>query len=142
MRRHRKLSLGGPKGDINITPLVDVVLVLLIIFLVVTPMLSRGMDARVPLTDHHKKKPEVKTQLTVTVTQDGRIFVETTQVSDQELAQKALETYQRTPTLPIFIKGDVQARFGAIRKVLESFQNAGFQTIAIITKERYAAPPT
>lgn len=135
MQPERRAS-PGPKGDINVTPLVDVVLVLLIIFMVITPMLQRGVDVSLPVTENPKQKPEVKEQITLSVTDDGRIFWETTQITDAELSLKISETYRLTPTMPIMIKGDSRTRYASVRRVMKIINKAGFETVGVITKEQ------
>src|SRR5262245_11815945 len=80
-RREGAIRPGSTKNDINVTPLVDVVLVLLIIFMVVTPMLHRGVHIELPITLHHDKKQDTGEQLVVTIRQDGT-FIETDKIPD------------------------------------------------------------
>ncbi len=125
----------APKNDINVTPLVDVVLVLLIIFMVITPMLQKGAEVELPLTDHPKKAESIKEQITITIKKDGDLFWETTAISDADLSTKLSETYSVTPTAPIFVKGDNGANYGRVRQVMKLIQDAGFLQAGIITKE-------
>jgi biopolymer transport protein ExbD len=125
----------GPKGDINVTPLVDVVLVLLIIFMVITPMLQKGAQVELPVTEHPKKAESVKEQVTVSVDAQGLLYLETNLITDQELVAQMAEFYRTTPTRPIFIKGDVKSNYGRIRRVMKLINDAGFQAVGIITKE-------
>src|SRR4051812_42360692 len=81
-RRSSSVSTGAVKNEINVTPLVDVVLVLLIIFMVVTPMLSRGVKVEMPETLHHEKKQDTGEQIVVTVALDGKVYVETDPADD------------------------------------------------------------
>ena len=71
---------GNTKNEINVTPLVDVVLVLLIIFMVVTPMLHRGVHVQLPETKNHEKKQDTGEQLVVTIRGDGAVFIETDKI--------------------------------------------------------------
>lgn len=136
MQPARRPASPGPKGDINVTPLVDVVLVLLIIFMVITPMLQRGVDVSLPVTENPKKKPEVKEQITLSVTDDGRIFWEQTQLTDAELAQRIAETFRNSPTMPIMVKGDSRTRYASVRRVMKIINKGGFESVGILTKER------
>ena len=78
----------GVMAEINVTPLVDVVLVLLIIFMVVTPMLSRGVDVQLPIASNSEKKQDTGNQIIVSVTQSGSIYIETTKVDIDNLQGK------------------------------------------------------
>ena len=128
-------AAGGPKGDINVTPLVDVVLVLLIIFMVITPMLQRGADVELPIAKNPEKSKEVKEQVTVSVDKTDRIFWEQDVMDDATFSAKMAELYGKAPTTPIFIKGDVQANYGRVRRVMKLINEAGFQEVGVITKE-------
>jgi biopolymer transport protein ExbD len=123
-------------GDINVTPLVDVVLVLLIIFMVITPMLQRGADVALPVAENPKKAKEVKEQVTISVTKEGQLFWETSPIADGELAAKLAETHRDTPTRPIMIKGDAGASYGRVRHVMRIINESGFESVGVITKER------
>ena len=133
--RRRDAGASGPKGDINVTPLVDVVLVLLIIFMVITPMLQRGQAVELPLTKNPKKAEAIKEQITISVMVDGSIFWETTPLDDEELYSRMSDAWSKTPTVPIFIKGDDKANYGRVRRVMKVINDAGFEGIGIITEE-------
>ena len=135
MRASRRPDGAGPKGDINVTPLVDVVLVLLIIFMVITPMLQRGQAVDLPVTKNPKKAEALDEQITISVMRDGSIFWENTPISDTDLYTRMADTYRRTPTVPVMIKGDAKSNYGRVRRVMIIIQDAGFEGVGIITKE-------
>src|SRR5580698_5526803 len=123
------MSVGGPKqgikAEINITPLVDVVLVLLIIFMVITPMLQRGKDVHLP--EVHKTDPESKEgdPLILSLTQQKSIYVETDQVSEAELSERRQREFAAMPGRKILLKGDERLTYGDVRKVMEVARKAG-----------------
>jgi biopolymer transport protein ExbD len=130
----------GPKGDINVTPLVDVVLVLLIIFMVITPMLQKGAEVKLPVVDNpEKSKDAAKEQVTISVTKDGRLYLETNAISEDALRAELATIYSVTPTRPIFVKGDVESNYGRVRAVMKMCNDAGFETVGLITKDRKEA---
>src|SRR5213592_2679888 len=86
-KREHAIKPGATKNEINVTPLVDVVLVLLIIFMVVTPMLHRGVHIELPTTEHHDKKQDTGEQLVVTIRQDGT-FIETDKIPEEALVER------------------------------------------------------
>ena len=81
-KREGSIKPGNTKNEINVTPLVDVVLVLLIIFMVVTPMLHRGIHVQLPETKNHEKKQDTGEQLVVSIRGDGAIFIETEKIHE------------------------------------------------------------
>jgi len=126
-------SGGGVKSDINVTPLVDVVLVLLIIFMVVTPMLQKGKDVQLPVTSNPDvKKSDDKNELLVSVTVDGRIWLESNNVSKEQLTSMMQETYARSPGKIIVIKGDKRLTFGDVKDVMLIVNQAGFTNVAVM----------
>src|ERR1700712_4513017 len=118
-RRHRRAHKhasdgGGVKADINITPLVDVVLVLLIIFMVVTPMLHRGVDLELPKTAHHSTRQDTGEQIVVSVRQDG-VYIEADKV-DVEKLEGLIEAQLKNGARPVNVKADKGMKFGEVRK--------------------------
>jgi len=124
------------KADINVTPLVDVVLVLLIIFMVVTPLIASGIAVDLPKTAHHSRKPDDGKDIVVSVTEDGRVYIGTRQLTAAEDLGAALAAEQRRfPGKSIFLKGDGRVRFGAIRKVVKTLREASITDIVMGTEE-------
>src|SRR6187402_942991 len=96
---------GGVKGDINVTPLVDVVLVLLIIFMVVTPMLQRGKDVQLPRA-HVAKRESESDPLVLSITRDHTLWLESSRFEAGELGQRLQGELQRAPGRRILLKAD------------------------------------
>jgi len=134
-RRHHTHASGraGPQADINITPLVDVVLVLLIIFMVVTPMLHRGVDLELPKTANHSTRQDTGEQIVVSVRQDGT-YIEADKV-DVEKLSGLIEDLLKNGTHPVNVKADKGLKFGEVRKVLEQVHNSGAPQVNLETKE-------
>lgn len=124
------------KADINVTPLVDVVLVLLIIFMVVTPMIASGVAVDLPRTAHHSRKPDDGRDIIVSVTQDDHVYVGTRPLSRLEDLGAAIRVEQRKfPDKTVFLKGDLRARFGTMRKALQTLREAGISDVVMGTEE-------
>jgi biopolymer transport protein TolR len=128
---------GGVKSDINVTPLVDVCLVLLIIFMVVTPMLQRGKSVKLPSVKEPKEKKEnPKDPLIVSVTPDKKIYVEQEEFpSDEELERKLSQVMSDSPEKPILLKGDMTLTFGDVRKVMNIARKANAKGIELGVEE-------
>jgi biopolymer transport protein TolR len=126
------------KGDINVTPLVDVCLVLLIIFMVVTPMLQQGVDVLLPGGPHAEKKPGETGDLIVSVKQDGSVFVGQNWIPDKNLVTYLHAEYQKDPSRAVMLKADKRINFGKIRMVMRAANEAEFSRVAILTENQQA----
>ncbi len=123
----------GPKSDINITPLVDVVLVLLIIFIVVTPMLTRGADVLIPPATNSESKDDSKDDVIISVQQSGAIWLGPELMTEDTLETRLTNTLTAEPFKPILIKGDFQARYADVRVVMAVCERAGAKNVALMT---------
>ncbi|HEX8172805.1 MAG TPA: biopolymer transporter ExbD [Thermoanaerobaculia bacterium] len=126
------------KGDINVTPLVDVCLVLLIIFMVVTPMLQQGVDVLLPKGPHAEKKPGDQSDLIVSVKSDGSIFVGQNWIPDKDLARYLRAEHQKDQSRAILLKADKRINFGKVRLVMRAANEADFRGVAIMTEKQQA----
>ncbi len=126
------------KGDINVTPLVDVCLVLLIIFMVVTPMLQQGVDVLLPNGPHAEKKPGDKNDLTISIKQDGSVFVHDKWIPDKNLATYLRAEHQSDPTRTVMLKADKRINFGKVRMVMRAANEAEFTRVAVLTENKQA----
>ena len=126
------------KGDINITPLVDVCLVLLIIFMVVTPMLQQGVDVLLPNGPHAVKKPGDKNDLTISIKQDGSVFIADKWIPDKNLATFLRAEYQSDPSRTVMLKADKRINFGKVRMVMRAANEAEFTRVAVLTENKQA----
>ena len=125
----------GVKNEINVTPLVDVVLVLLIIFMVVTPMLQRGKDVRLPKAQKIEKKGAEKDPLILSVTADKKVYLERDPYDDDSLEKQLRAELQTDPSRRILLKGDQTLAFGEVRRVMDIARKAGSKGIAIGVEE-------
>jgi biopolymer transport protein ExbD len=124
------------RADINVTPLVDVVLVLLIIFMVVTPLIASGVAVDLPRTAHHARKPDDGKDIIVSITSDKRFYVGTSRLTQlEELVQKVIAEKRRTPEKNIFLKADAKAPYGAVRAVMQALHEGEMQDVILGTEE-------
>jgi biopolymer transport protein ExbD len=137
LRKGRDRSHPTVKADINVTPLVDVVLVLLIIFMVVTPIIASGVPVDLPKTVHHDRKADDGKDIIISVTADKRVFMfERLLSSAQDVTRFVEEERRKHPNKNAFVKGDSRAPYGAVRAVMEAVNQAGFDDMMLGTEER------
>jgi biopolymer transport protein TolR len=111
-------------------------LVLLIIFLVVTPLLVRGLAVELPLTRHHDKKNDTGDQIIVAISKDGRLFLDKQPMDSYEhLATGLAELLRRSPGREVYVKGDHRIKYQTAREVLEAIHRAGGAGAALGTEE-------
>ncbi len=128
---------GGVKSDINVTPLVDVVLVLLIIFMVVTPMLQRGKSVELPKATEIEKEGKTDSDpVILSITPDKKVFVENDQVDEQGLQEKLTEEMVKNPGKKILLKGDNALSVGDVRKVLDVARKSKAKQISLGVEEK------
>ncbi len=133
------MSVGGPgggiKNEINVTPLVDVVLVLLIIFMVITPMLQRGKSVTLPKAQNIEKEKKSAESLILSVTPDKKTFVENDELDAAGLETRLREEIQKDPSRKILLKGDNTLQVGDVRRVMEIARKASAKSIALGVEE-------
>ncbi len=127
---------GPALSEINVTPLVDVILVLLIIFMVTAPMMSRGIDVRLPKTESGSDANEDR--LVVSVDRDSTIYLNDRPVNLALLTDKLKSEMQRTGTDFIFLKADQDVSYGRVMSVMDQIKRAGADKVGMVTRP---APP-
>ena len=125
-------SPGSYKSDINITPLVDVVLVLLIIFMVITPLLQMGYDVKVPPKATVDTPPPSMDQLIVSVTAQNRIYLNKEPLDKQALALRLSEILKNRRDKTVFLSADDGATYGEVASVMDTVRTAGANNIGIV----------
>ncbi len=125
----------GPKNDINVTPLIDVVLVLLIIFMVLTPSMLKHLTANVPKTDDDQTpQAPTKAPIIVEYTAKRELSVNTEPVAFQALRDKLAERLRYDRRKVVFFKADDEAPYGEVVRLMDVARGAGAETLAIVTK--------
>ena len=123
----------GIKSDINVTPLVDVMLVLLVIMMIIAPMLQKGVDVRLPIAANRADKPETQDQTVVAVKADKTVYVNSSQVPAMSGLRQAVEQALETKTQRIiFIKADTEAPYGTVMEAMDELRAAGIEDMALI----------
>jgi biopolymer transport protein TolR len=122
-------------STINVTPLVDVCLVLLIIFMVVTPMLQKGVPVELPVTSNPDKKPDNEDQMIISIKQDSTIYIEQNWVPKNEFVGQMKEMHDRNPSKEILIKADGRLRYKDVKRLMDMINEAGFENVGLITEK-------
>jgi biopolymer transport protein ExbD len=135
IRSSKKRTKGSIVADINVTPLVDVVLVLLIIFMVVTPMIARGVPVDLPQTMHHSKKPDDGKDIIVSVTKDKLVYITSNKVQIKDVPRIIEEERRRFPEETVYVKGDSRTTYGAVREVMEAIHKANIDDVMLGTDD-------
>jgi biopolymer transport protein TolR len=132
-------SSGGTRGrrafnaEINVTPFVDVMLVLLIIFMITATALQRGVEVNLPKAATSNLTVPKTTPLLVTVTRDAKVYISETEIELNELTAKLLAIAEEGYQERIFLQGDTNAAYGEVLGVMTQMKNAGFTNIALVT---------
>jgi biopolymer transport protein ExbD len=140
------MALGGSgkvNADINVTPLVDVVLVLLIIFMIVSPMLTSGYELDVPQKMENIDIPEeiLQDQLIVTYTKEGHLFINKDSVSKEALEQTLGNILTGRSKKTVFFAAARDLNYGEVVTAMDDIRSAGAEAIGLVTDDRLALPP-
>jgi biopolymer transport protein ExbD len=134
-------------SNINVTPMVDVMLVLLIIFMVITPMLQKGVSVDLAKTNNPVQMPDADKEdsLLVAITRDGKIFFGSDQIAPDQLAPKVKDRLANKADKRVFIKADARTKYGNVVEVVDNVRSAGVDTLGLLTEQRkqgsFATPP-
>ena len=130
------MAFGAPSGndsisDINVTPLVDVMLVLLIIFMVTAPLLTVGIPVNLPQT---KAEPlsNPDEPIVVTITDKGEVYLQETTIADEALVPRLEAITENKPDTKIFVRGDKKIDYGRVMQVMGLIKSAGFTQVALV----------
>jgi biopolymer transport protein TolR len=127
---------GGVKSDINVTPLVDVMLVLLIIMMLIAPMLQKGVDVKLPLAANTADKPETQDQTVVAITAARLYYLNGVPLREDDLTQRVTEVLEDKKEKIVLIKGDEDAPYSAIMTAMDRLRSAGIENIGLITERK------
>ena len=139
------MSVGGDKGikaDINVTPLVDVMLVLLVIMMIIAPMLQQGVSVTLPVATHTEQKPESQDQAVIAIAANKSIYLNARQIQESELGSKISEFLDGKTEKVVLINADEDVDYGTVMSAMDQLRTAGIEDIGLITEPRVrpAAP--
>ena len=136
------MDVGGKKGgfnaDINVTPMADVMIVLLIIFMVITPMLSKGVDVKLPQAANTKDRKDDPKSIIVAVKKDGTVFLNGVKVEnpDADLTTQIHERLDEVQDKLIYLKGDEGAEYALVMRVMDLCRAGGVEEVALIADRK------
>ena len=126
---------GGPKADINMTPMIDVLLVLIIIFMVITPLTPKGLEALVPQPPPPNQKPNMSDQRTVVIVIDKNhhMMINSEDTDEQKLGPRLAEIFKTRAERVVFVKGDPDLEFREVAKAIDIAHGAGIDKVGLMT---------
>jgi biopolymer transport protein TolR len=127
---------GGLNSEINVTPLVDVMLVLLIIMMLIAPMLQKGVPVELPPADNVVDKPETQDQTVVAVDSQNRFYVNSIQYPRNEVADRVKAALEDKTERIVLIKGDKDASYSSIMAAMDDLRKVGIEDIGLITEPK------
>ena len=134
-RRFNKRTGGvyQPMAEINVTPFVDVMLVLLIVFMVTAPLLTVGVSIDLPETRAQQLQGD-KDPLAISIKEDGSVYLQSTEIAIDELVAKLLAIAENGYQERIFVRGDKNVNYGHVMRVMGTINDAGFRRVALVTE--------
>jgi biopolymer transport protein TolR len=125
---------GGVKSEINVTPLVDVMLVLLIIMMVIAPMLQQGVPVQLPAASNSTDKPDTSDQTIVNIDAQGALYVNSLPATEAEVVDKVKSALEGKKEQIVYLKGDKEAEYGRIMKMMDALRASQIESVALITE--------
>jgi biopolymer transport protein ExbD len=135
------MQLGGSTGvksDINVTPLVDVMLVLLIIMMIIAPLLQKGVDVRLPIAINSASKPETQDQTVLGIKADRTVWINGIEVRREELRARLDAILETKKEKLILIKADEDAPYSAVMDAMDTLRASGIEDVGLITDSKSA----
>jgi biopolymer transport protein ExbD len=127
---------GGVKSDINVTPLVDVMLVLLIIMMLVAPMLEQGVNVKLPTATNSTPKPQSAEQTVIAIAANKAIYLNAKPVPQAELASKITDILGNKTEKIVLIRADQEVEYGTVMEVMDQLRQAAIEDIGLVTEPR------
>jgi len=136
------MDLGGAKGgiksDINVTPLVDVMLVLLIIMMLVAPLMQQGVPVKLPVASNYVDKPETNNQTVVAIAANKAVYLNAKFIATDELGKKVEEALKDKVEKVVLIKADQEVDYSAVMAAMDQLHQVGVEDIGLVTDQKKA----
>jgi biopolymer transport protein TolR len=130
---------GGLKADINVTPLVDVMLVLLIIMMLVAPMLQKGVDVKLPTAANTTDKPETQGQTVVGIQANKAVYLNSVPIRQAELVSRVTTELEKQTEKIVLIKADEDVDYATVMETMDNLRAAGVEDMGLITERKVRA---
>jgi biopolymer transport protein TolR len=127
---------GGVKSDINVTPLVDVMLVLLIIMMLIAPLLQQGIAVKLPVAANTVDKPETQGQTVIAIAKDSKLYLNAKEIKKDELEEKIAEIFEGKKEKIVLIKADEAVEYGQVMEAMDHLRKVGIEDIGLITDKK------
>jgi len=127
---------GGVKSDINVTPLVDVMLVLLIIMMLIAPMLQQGVSLRLPTATNTVDKPESADQTVIAIAANKEIYLNAKPIREADLGQRVTDILESKTEKIVLIRADEEVEYGVVMAVMDQLRQAAIEDVGLITEKR------
>jgi len=132
---------GGVKSDINVTPLVDVMLVLLIIMMIVAPLLQQGVSVKLPQAANTTEKPDTQDQTVLAIDASKRLYLNAVPVQKDDLRRRIEEVLENKKDRVVIIKADVDVEYSAVMDAMDQLRASGIEDMGLITDPRRTNAP-
>jgi biopolymer transport protein TolR len=134
------MNLGGGKGgikaDINVTPLVDIMLVLLIIMMLIAPLLQKGVDVNLPTGTNTSDKPDTQQQIVLHVTADRRFYVNNKETPERDVVDRLKFALEEAKEKVVYLKADTDAPYGSVMTMMDKMRDAQIENVGLITEPK------
>jgi biopolymer transport protein TolR len=130
---------GGVKSDINVTPLVDVMLVLLIIMMLVAPMLQKGVDVKLPSAANTTDKPDTQGQAVVAIGANKQVYLNSVPLRQSDLPTRVADAIENQADKVVLIKADEDVDYATVMETMDSLRAAGIEDMGLITERKVRA---
>jgi biopolymer transport protein TolR len=131
---------GGVKSDINVTPLVDVMLVLLIIMMIVAPLLQQGVSVKLPVATNTTEKPDTQEQTVLAIDSNRRLYLNAVPVLKDDLQRRVTDILENKKDRIVIIKADEDVEYSAVMDAMDALRAAGIEDMGLITDPRRGGP--
>ncbi len=131
---------GGVKSDINVTPLVDVMLVLLIIMMIVAPLLQQGVSVKLPVATNTSEKPDTQDQTVLAIDSNRRLYLNAVPVLKDDLQRRVTDILENKKDRIVIIKADEDVEYSAVMDAMDALRASGIEDMGLITDPRRGGP--
>ncbi|MGD0921965.1 MAG: biopolymer transporter ExbD [Terriglobia bacterium] len=137
-----KLKIAGPVSDINVTPMADVMLVLLIIFMVITPMLQRGFSVDMAKAANPRQMPDADKEdaVVLAVTRDGKVYLGSDPIRLGDVTTKVKDRISSKLDKTVYVKSDARAKYGDVVALVDNVRAAGVDSLGLLTEKLERRP--